>query len=156
AMLDGDAPLDDIIAAVTESPYTRLPVYRESPDEIIGYIHTRDIAASVSGAKPLTSVDELLRPLVMVPESVTADRLLRSLRESGTQQAMVVDEFGSIAGLVTLEDILAELLGEFPDEYKGGQPQPERLASGRVRLPGMLPLDDATAWTGVRWEGHSN
>ena len=76
-------------------------------------------------------------------ESVTADRVLRQLRERRSHQALVVDEFGGTAGLLTLEDVLSELLGDVGDEFKAGEPVPETLPDGRIRLPGDMAVDDA-------------
>jgi CBS domain containing-hemolysin-like protein len=87
-----------------------------------------------------------------VHESVTADRVLRYLRERRTHQALVVDEFGGTSGLITLEDVLAELLGDVGDEFKAGEPAAETLADGRYRLPGQMPVDDAAAFLNTKWE----
>ena len=78
-------------------------------------------------------------------ESVTADRVLRELRERRSHQALVVDEFGGTAGLLTLEDVLSELLGDVGDEFKAGDPSLETLPDGRIRLPGGMAVDDAAA-----------
>ena len=77
-----------------------------------------------------------MRPITSVHESVTADRVLRHLRERRSHQALVVDEFGGTAGLLTLEDVLSELVGDVGDEFKAGDPVAETLPDGRVRLPG--------------------
>jgi CBS domain containing-hemolysin-like protein len=99
------------------------------------------------------NIERLLRPIVTVPDSVRADGLLAILREERSQQALVIDEFGGVAGLVTLDDVLAEVFGGMADEFKGAEPEPERTPDGRVRLPGQMHLDDAEPWLGVRWEG---
>jgi putative hemolysin len=87
-----------------------------------------------------------------VHESVTADRVLRQLRERRTHQALVVDEFGGTAGLLTLEDVLSELLGDVGDEYKAGDPVVETLADDRIRVPGGMAVDDAAAALRTAWE----
>jgi CBS domain containing-hemolysin-like protein len=84
-----------------------------------------------------------MRPITSVHESVTADRVLRQLRERRSHQALVVDEFGGTSGILTLEDVLSELLGDVGDEFKAGEPVPETLDDGRVRLPGDMPVQDA-------------
>lgn len=151
-------PATEVMRRMVDSPYTRLPVYRESLDNLLGMIHTKDLVAHYLARGEITSVEPLLRPVLYVPESFTADRLLALLRERKQQQAMVVDEFGGIEGLVTLEDVLTGMLGELTDEFKRRRTrlEPQRLADGRVRLPGQLPVDQAEAWTGVRWQGESD
>ena len=87
-----------------------------------------------------------------VHESVTADRILRDLRERRSHQALVVDESGGTAGLLTLEDVLSELLGHVGDEFKSAQPSAEPLADGRVRLPGGMAIRDAAMALDTEWE----
>ena len=156
-MVDAAAPIDRVLQLSIESPYTRLPVYRDSIDNIVGLLHTKDLAARYAengdaAHGGIQSLEEVLRPVTSVPSSITADQLLKALRERRSRLALVLDEFGGVEGIVTLEDVLNELLGEVADEFKGGQPTPERLPDGRVRLPGLLRLDEAAAWTKVLWD----
>ena len=109
--LDIDTPLNEVIAAVAQSPYSRLPVYRDSIDNVVGMLHTKDLVRWLVGDGGQATLATLIRPIASVHESVTADRVLRQLRERRTHQALVVDEFGGTAGLLTLEDVLSELLG---------------------------------------------
>ncbi|MBM3819793.1 MAG: HlyC/CorC family transporter [Acidimicrobiia bacterium] len=144
--LDVRTPLNEAIDVVVHSPFSRLPVYQESIDNIVGILHTKDLVRwMVSGAPPEVTLDSLLRPITSVHESVAADRVLRQLRERRTHQALVVDEFGGTAGLLTLEDVLSELLGDVGDEFKAGDPVAEALPDGGTRLPGGLTVDDAAA-----------
>ena len=99
-----------------------------------------------------SSLDALMRPVTSVHESVTADRVLRHLRERRSHQALVVDEFGGTAGLVTLEDVISELIGDVGDEFKAAEPVAETLPDGRVRLPGGMAVDDAEAVLRTTWE----
>ncbi len=141
--LDANTPLNEVISIVAQSPFSRLPVYRDSIDNIVGMLHTKDLVRwYVSGAAQGTLAD-VIRPIASVHESVTADRVLKQLKERRSHQALVVDEHGGTAGLVTLEDVLSELLGDVGDEFKPGQPVPETLPDGRVRLPGALSVEDA-------------
>lgn len=155
AAIDIATSMPEVIRQLTESPFTRMPVYRGSLDNLLGILHIKDLLAHSLEKGEIATIEPLLRPIVYVPESLTADRLLARLREEKSQQAIVIDEFGGIEGLVTLEDILTGMLGEIADEFKGRR-QPERLPDGRVRLPGRLPLEEAEAWTGVRWQGKSD
>ena len=141
--LDVNTPLNEVISIVSQSPFSRLPVYRDSIDNIVGMLHTKDLVRwYVSGGAQGTLAD-VIRPIASVHESVTADRVLKQLKERRSHQALVVDEHGGTAGLVTLEDVLSELLGNVGDEFKPGEPVPETLPDGRVRLPGSLSVDDA-------------
>ena len=145
-------PLDEVIRLVAQSPYSRLPVYRDSIDNIVGMLHTKDLVRwLVSGASG-GALDAIIRPIASVHESVTVDKVLRQLRERRTHQALVVDEFGGTSGLITLEDVLAELLGDVGDEFKAGEPVAETLPDGRVRLPGQMPVDDAATYLNTRWD----
>jgi CBS domain containing-hemolysin-like protein len=153
AALDVKTPLNEVIGLMAQSPYSRLPVYRDSLDNIIGVVHTKDLVRwFVSQGDRAGSLGDLIRPVPTVHESVTADRMLRELRERRSHQALVVDEFGGTSGLLTLEDVLAELLGHVGDEFKSGDPLVERLPDGRVRLPGAMAVDDAAIALNTTWE----
>jgi putative hemolysin len=153
--LELSTPLEDVMRIVAESPYTRLPVFREDIDDVIGVLHTRDLfVRAITGR--IESLEPLLRPILQVPESVTADQLLARMREAHTHQAVLLDEFGGVSGLVTLDDVLTEVMGEVGDELKGDDPGPEALDDGRVRLPGWMRLDAAETWIGAYLEGESD
>ncbi|MBV9110458.1 MAG: HlyC/CorC family transporter, partial [Gemmatimonadetes bacterium] len=149
-------PMDEVMRIVAESPYTRLPVYREDIDDIVGVLHTRDLFVRELTAQRVDSIEPLLRPVLQVPETVTAEQLLTRMRESHTHQAVLLDEFGGVSGLVTLDDVLTEVMGDVGDELKGDEPGPERLPDGRVRLPGWLRVDEAEPWLGAYLEGESD
>jgi putative hemolysin len=148
--LDITTPLPDVISIVTQSPFSRLPVYRDSIDNIVGMLHTKDLVRWYVSDGAKGTLADVIRPMASVHESVTADRVLRQLRERRSHQALVVDEHGGTAGLVTLEDVLSELLGDVGDEFKPGEPVPETLPDGRVRLPGAMSVDDAALLLGVQ------
>jgi putative hemolysin len=151
--LDINTPLNEVISILVQSPYSRLPVYRDSIDNIVGIVHTKDVVRwLVSGGTGAATLETLIRPITSVHESVTADRVLRQLRERRSHQALVVDEFGGTAGLLTLEDVLSELIGDVGDEFKAGEPVPERLPDGRVRLPGDTAVQDAATLLDTEWE----
>ena len=150
--LDINTPINEVISIVAQSPFSRLPVYRDSIDNIVGMLHTKDLVrvlVSNSGNVTLASV---LRPITTIPDTLTADRVLRSLRERRSHQALVVDEFGGTSGLLTLEDVLTELLGDVGDEFKAAEPVPETLSDGRVRLPGAMTVDDAASLLQTEWD----
>jgi CBS domain containing-hemolysin-like protein len=150
--VDINTPLHEVITIVAQSPFSRLPVYRDSIDNIVGLVHTKDLVRWLVSEGEGTIVESLIRPIVSVHESVTADRVLRHLRERRSHQALVVDEFGGTAGLLTLEDVLSELVGDVGDEFKAADPVPEALPDGRVRMPGEMAVDDAAAILRTMWE----
>jgi CBS domain containing-hemolysin-like protein len=148
-----DTPLNDVISIVAQSPYSRLPIYRDSIDNVVGLLHTKDLVRwLVNNGAADTTVASLIRPVTSVHESVSADRVLRHLRERRSHQALVVDEFGGTAGLLTLEDVLSEVLGDVGDEFKAGEPVPETLPDGRIRVPGGMAVDDAATLLRTTWE----
>jgi CBS domain containing-hemolysin-like protein len=150
--LDIDTPLDEVVSTIVQSPYSRMPVYRDSIDNIVGILRTKDLVRHFVEGTPGTTLADLIRPVPTVHESVTADRILKDLRERRSHQALVVDEFGGTAGLVTLADVLSELLGHVGDEFTAGKPAAETLADGRVRLPGAMGVHEAAALLGAEWE----
>ena len=156
AALEARTPLNEVISIVALSPYSRLPVYRDSIDNIVGIVHTKDLVRWLVSDGRAASIENLMRPIVSVHESVTADRVLRHLRERRSHQALVVDEFGGTAGLLTLEDVLSELVGDVGDEFKAGDPVAETLPDGRTRVPGGMAVDDAATLLRTRWETESS
>lgn len=149
--IDVKSDFQEMLRIAGESPYTRLPVYQGSLDHIVGYLHVQDIARQVlDGGQKLP-----LRRVVFIPESLTLDRVLERLRSERQHMALVSDEFGGIAGLVSVSDILEEILGGMADEFKLSGPAPERLPDGRWRLPGSTRLEEAVQLLGTDWEGES-
>lgn len=163
--LDVASTLDEARALLDERPFTRVPVYEESIDRIIGLVHARDVViaaheASVAGevadgGENGSELGGLVRPILVVPQSMTMDRLLARMRAEHRTMAVLLDEYGGTAGIVTMGDILDALIGGLADEFKGVGPQAEVLAGGRVRLPGPLPLHEALD-AGVPWESSAH
>lgn len=149
--VDADVPPRHLMKLAVESPYSSLPVYTGVDQRPIGMLYAKDISTHFVATGKLPSPREVMRPLVVVLENVTGDRLLAAMRERGVRKLIVIDEFGTMRGLVTLDDVLSVLVGSVADEYKGERPQPEQLPDGRVRLPGILRLDDAVLATGHAW-----
>lgn len=152
-----ETPVDEVLQKMVETPYTRLPVYRGDIDHVEGLLHTKDLFRGYLEGGRVPSLRQLMRPILMVHESVTADRLLTLMRERRSHVAIVMDEFGGVAGLVTLDDVLTEVMGEVADEFRThDEPGPERLDDGRVRIPGWMRLDEAEPWLGILWEGEAD
>jgi CBS domain containing-hemolysin-like protein len=147
-----DTPLNEVVSIVAQSPYSRLPVYRGTIDNIVGILRTKDLVRWFVEGVPGSTLAQLIRSVPTVHESVTADRVLKDLRERRSHQALVVDEFGGTAGLLTLADVLTELLGHVGDEFRSGQPVSETLSDGRIRFPGEMGVDDAALVLETTWE----
>jgi CBS domain containing-hemolysin-like protein len=118
ASIDAEAPFPEMLRIVAANPFSRLPVYESRPDHLIGVLHTKDVVTAFVNGRQLNTRD-LMRQIVRVPPEMPADRLLAFLRESRTHQAFVAAPTGEVLGLVTLEDVVAELLGGVADEFKG-------------------------------------
>jgi putative hemolysin len=151
AAIEIKTPMSDVLRIVATSPYTRLPVYRGAIADIAGILHTKDVVTHFLERGRTGTLAGLIRPILRVPESMPADRLLGFLRERRSHQALVVDASQQVAGMITLEDVLGELLGGVPDEFKAPRLLPLRLSNGRVRLPGDLPLERARVWVEGAW-----
>jgi CBS domain containing-hemolysin-like protein len=150
--LDIDESPEAVLAMTLDSPFTRIPVYRDSIDDIVGFIHAKEVARQAAERGGAIDVASLVRPVLEVPSSMTADQLLERMREQRRQFAIVLDEYGGTAGLVTIEDVLEQVVGEIVDEFKPPDPVPERLPDGRVRLYGEMHVDDLEPWLGSKWE----
>lgn len=133
AAIEASTPFEEVSRVVAASPYSRLPVYRESPDAIVGILHTKDVVLDYVGGGRRESIMPLLRPIVRVREAMPADRLLAFLRERRSHQALVIDDQDRIAGLITLEDVVAELLGSVADEFKAAKAIGARLRDEGLR-----------------------
>jgi CBS domain containing-hemolysin-like protein len=136
-------PTRECLASVVDSPYTRYPVYRGSVDEIVGILHVRDLFAALYD-RPAEQVDveALLRDPYVVPETKDLAPLLGEFRKTNQHMAVVVDEYGTFSGIVTLEDLLEEIVGEIEDEYDLPDASVERLPNGRLRVHGSFTIDD--------------
>jgi magnesium and cobalt exporter, CNNM family len=138
-----EMPPEQALAAVIDSPYTRYPVYRESLDEIVGILHVRDLfSALVDRGIAGVQLAQLLRPAHIVPETKDLAALLTEFRRTNQHMAIVVDEYGELEGIATLEDLLEEIVGEIEDEFDLPDESVEKLPDGRVRIDGTFPIDD--------------
>jgi putative hemolysin len=138
-----DLPPEEALAAVIESPYTRYPVYRDSIDQVVGILHVRDLFSALNDrGLEAVRLDQILRPAHIVPETKDLAALLGEFRRTNQHMAIVVDEYGELEGIVTLEDLLEEIVGEIEDEFDLPDESIERLEDGRVRIHGTFPVDD--------------
>ncbi|HYB30983.1 MAG TPA: hemolysin family protein [Solirubrobacteraceae bacterium] len=143
AALSAEVPLKECLAVVIDSPYTRHPVYRGTLDNVIGVLHIRDIfAAYHHGQFEHTTIEQLLRPVPFIPETKNLGALLAEFRGSHQQMAIVLDEYGATQGLVTLEDLLEEIVGEIADEYDLPDESVSWLNARTARIHGTFPIDE--------------
>jgi len=139
--LDLAAPPSELIKAVVEKGYTRMPVYEGSLDNIIGIVHSKDLIALLEH-RDLIILQDLLRPAYFVPETKLISQLMREFQRRKIHLAIVVDEFGSTAGLVTMEDILEELVGEIQDEHDDESFGVEKVGEGAYVVNASLTVSD--------------
>src|ERR671937_725670 len=141
--LSVDLPPEECLRAVMESPYTRYPVYRESLDDILGILHVRDLfQALVDRGIAAVVVEQLVRPAYVVPETKDLAALLTEFRRTNQHMAIVVDEYGGTEGIVTLEDLLEEIVGEIEDEFDLPDESVEQVDEDTIRIGGTFPIDD--------------
>ena len=137
------ATIDEAIDMIVAEGHSRIPVYEESVDEVVGILCAKDLLPFLKdGAKPRPSLRTLLRTPVFVPESMSIDDLLHELQRRKVHIAIVLDEYGGTAGLVTIEDLLEEIVGEIQDEYDVEEPLVERLSDDEARVDGRASIDD--------------
>lgn len=133
---------------IKESGYSRFPVYDEDYDDIVGMLHSRDFLLNLT-AEEKKDLRELMRPAHFVPLNVTANVLLQDMQREKTHIAVVVDEYGGTNGIITMEDLLEEIVGNIYDEYDPQETLMEDLGDGCYRLSGSLDLDDVSELLGV-------
>ena len=138
-----DMPMAQLIQAIKRSRFSRIPIYQETPDNILGILHAKDLLPLCSGkAWEADIIKNLLRPPLYVPENKRAFDLLSELQTQHLRLALVVDEYGTLVGLVSVEDLLEELCGEIRQEFKEEEKVWEEVAPGVYRFKAYLPLDD--------------
>lgn len=131
----------EAIEAIERSGYSRLPVYHESVDDVLGILYAKDLLVAIGRGQRGPHVASLVREAYFVPETKPVEELLAEMR-SRTHIAIVADEYGGTAGLVTIEDLLEEIVGEIFDEYDVEEPMVVALGDGRYRVDGRMPVDD--------------
>jgi len=138
-----DLPPEECLAAVIDSPYTRYPVYRESLDNVVGILHVRDLfSALVDRGIENVQVEGIVRDAYIVPETKDLAAMLTEFRRTNQHMAIVVDEYGAMEGIVTLEDLLEEIVGEIEDEFDLPDESVERVDEDTIRIDGTFPIDD--------------
>jgi len=146
----------EIVETITAAGHSRVPVYRETLDQIVGILYAKDLLPLVIGNTVQIPLAQLLRPAFVVPESKRIDDLLGELRHNRVHIAVVVDEYGGTAGLVTIEDIIEEIIGDIQDEYDLERPLLEAVAPGVVEVDGGIALDEIEDALGVALENEED
>jgi magnesium and cobalt exporter, CNNM family len=140
--VEADATVDEGIALAISAGKSRLPAFDDTTDNIVGLVFLKDLVARSVAGEGNDRVRGSLRRTHFVPESKKVADLLREMQTEKFHMAIVVDEYGGTAGLVTMEDLLEEIVGEITDEYDVEEPQVERLPDGTLRVPGRTPIDE--------------
>jgi CBS domain containing-hemolysin-like protein len=140
--IEADRPLRDVQALVLQHGYSRLPVYDDDLDNVVGFIYAKDVLKALHQGKQDMPLREVCRPAHFVPESKKAADLLREMQREKFHVALVTDEYGSVVGLVTLEDLLEELVGEIEDEFDRAEPDIAQVADNVYRVDGKVAIDE--------------
>lgn len=141
--LEADSSVAESIKALTLSGHSRVPVYDDTIDNVVGLLYAKDLLRTQLDETPPESIRPFLRPAYFVPEAKKVDELLREMQERSIHMAIVVDEYGGMAGLVTLEDIVEEIVGEIRDEYDQGEEYLfQRVSEDEFILSGRIGIDD--------------
>ncbi|MFM2184795.1 MAG: hypothetical protein RIS55_443 [Actinomycetota bacterium] len=150
-----DSPLSIALETFLASGYSRLPIQGKSVDDIVGVLYLKDVARILSkdpASLETTTVSTKGRKPTFVPESMPVDDLLRQMQKSATHIAIVVDEYGGVAGLVTMEDVIEEIVGDIADEYDREIPEVEELEDGQLRVSAKFSLFDLGERFGLELE----
>lgn len=143
--IEQDKTLRQAMSLELRSGYSRIPVIGENADDVVGVVYLKDIISKIFAdreAETKVTVDALMRPAFFVPDSKRVDDLLKDMQTARTHMAIVVDEYGGTAGLVTIEDVLEEIVGEIADEHDTGTPEVVHLEDGSIRVSSRIHIDD--------------
>ncbi|HEY2552836.1 MAG TPA: hemolysin family protein [Streptosporangiaceae bacterium] len=146
--LPATLPLAEAARIAAGAPYSRFPVYQESYDDVIGFVHARDLLDPDHDRRAAV-VGEVCRPVKFLPISKTVLSALSEMRRDRAHLAIVMDEYGGTAGIVTLEDLVEELIGDIQDQYDVDSGRPRQLHGGELEVDGLLNLDEFAEQTGV-------
>ena len=147
--------LEEVADLMLQAGHSKIPVYRDELDRIEGIAHSLDILRFISDSGNSLSVDlaQCLRPVLYVPESKTLEDLLTAFQEKRMQMAIVIDEYGGVSGLVTVEDLVEEIVGEIHDEFDRGEPEIREISDSEYSMNAGMDIDDLTETIGVSFEG---
>ncbi|MDQ3943363.1 MAG: hemolysin family protein [Actinomycetota bacterium] len=147
--LPGDASLEELVERAAFGRYTRYPVYEGDLDHVLGAVHVKDLIRAAMEEPESFDLKPLIRDCLVVPENKRIEEILREFQKRKLQMAIVIDEWGSVEGLVTIEDILEEIVGEIQDEFDEGEAAIEPLGDGIYAIDGRIPISDVNAYFGI-------
>jgi CBS domain containing-hemolysin-like protein len=148
-VIRADAPLDEALETITEAGYSRVPIYEGDTDNIIGVLYAKDLLRHSQARKGATKSSSLGRAPLFVPEQKKVAELLREMQQQRIHIAIVVDEYGGTAGLVTIEDLVEEIVGEIVDEYDKEEPLIEPIDDNTIRVDAKMPIDEVNELLGA-------
>ena len=138
-----DLPPEQALEAVMDAPFTRYPVYRGNLDDVVGVLHVRDLFHALRDrGMEQVQIEDIVRPAHIVPETKDLAALLTEFRRTNQHMAIVVDEYGEVEGIVTLEDLLEEIVGEIEDEFDLPDESVEQIDEDTIKIDGTFPIDD--------------
>jgi putative hemolysin len=150
-MVNSEATIKDTLKIFADHPFTRLPIYEEKTDNILGMVHLKDIFMLLSKNEE-KSLQEIIRPIMFIPESIKVSQMLREFRNKHMHIAIVINEHGSITGLITLEDVLEQIVGELRDELEATKEHIIELKQGGWLVDASTPLEDITDLLHITFE----
>ena len=148
--VEADTPLQDIIQLISESTYTKFPIFEDNLDQILGIAHVKDLLTALQSRDCTDCVArDLARDAMYVPETASVSTLLEQFRKNRQHIAIVMDEYGGTAGLATLEDLLEEIVGEVSDPFDKNQPEIQTLPDGVILVDGLTLIEDVNSQLGI-------
>mgnify|MGYP003337597619 FL=1 len=140
--IDQEATFDEAVEVVLKEGHSRTPLYRESVDHIVGILYAKDLLRLIAAGGERPQIRDIMRPALFVPESQSVDDLLHELQRRKVHMAIVLDEYGGTAGLVTIEDLLEEIVGEIQDEFDEEEPMKIEVGPGEAIVDGRADIDE--------------
>ncbi|MBI5828086.1 MAG: HlyC/CorC family transporter, partial [Chloroflexi bacterium] len=147
--VDADAPLSELIQLATKHPLSKFPVYEGDIDHVIGIAHVKDLVRVQHDLRQAATIRGLMREALFVPDTARLDNLLKQFRAKRQHMAIVLDEYGGTAGLVTLDDLMEEIVGEVRDAFDKSVPEIQRLPDGSALIDGLTPIEDVNEHFGL-------
>lgn len=150
--IEVDTPFAEALEVIIHEGHSRIPVYSESLDTILGILYSKDLIPTLRAEHPGTTLRNLIRPAHFVPETIKVDALFKDLRKRHVHMAIIVDEYGGTAGLITIEDLLEQIVGDIQDEYDTEEPTILHLSETELIVDGRVSLDELNQVTGLHLE----
>ncbi|MBI4200278.1 MAG: HlyC/CorC family transporter, partial [Chloroflexi bacterium] len=151
--VEAGTPLPDVAALMGRGGHSRMPVYQETVDHVLGFVHARDLLPALSSPDKVPPLTDILRPAVSIPDSKPLDELLMEFRDRKVSAAIVVDEYGGTEGLITLEDVLEEIVGDIQDEFSREAPRIVRVSPQEAIVDARVTLEEMNELFGSTLEG---